>query len=35
MNTTGEEPIEYGERSGSPDVPFDMDDLREALEEME
>ena len=35
MKTTGEEPIAYGERSGSPDVPFDMDDLREALEETE
>lgn len=35
MKTTGEEPIAYGERAGSPDVPFDMDDLREALEETE
>lgn len=35
MKTTGEEPIAYGERAGSPEVPFDMDDLREALEEME
>lgn len=35
MKTTGEEPIAYGERAGSPDVPFDMDDLRDALEETE
>lgn len=32
---TGEEPIAYGERQGSPDTPFDFEDLADFLAESE